>query len=114
MSAWSNRSVKKIGVLEWLLIGYVLIGFAWAGVCLSFDGDARFPAFVVYGLYAFPTIFIVSIMGFGDALFGIWPTAIYWTAALVVVNGFAIYALAKIGVLGWRRSSKPRFGDSAR
>ena len=114
MSTPSDRRFKKFGVLEWLLITYVLVGIVWAVGCLSFNGEARFAAFSIYGLYAVPTFYVVSLVGLGDVLFVDWPDAIYWTAALVITNGVAIYALAKIVALGWRRSRRSRLGDSAK
>ncbi len=113
MSTPPDRSARKIGALEWLLIVYVVVGLVLAGVCLTFDGEARFGAFSIYGLYAVPLFYVLSVSGLGEELFANWPAAIYWTEVLVVVNGLAIYAFAKLITLVRRRSRKPHLGDLA-
>lgn len=80
----------------------------WAAGCLSVSGEARFGAFLWYSQYAMPTTYAVAAIGIGDALFGEWPRAIYWTAALVIANGLAFYTAAKMVILIRKRREQPR------
>lgn len=102
-------STKKIGVLDWLLIAYLLIGFVWAIGCLHYDGD-KYSAFAIYVRFANPTAYLIFAIGIGDLLFVEWPTSIYWTAVLIIVNGVALYAATKMVYLLWRRSRKTHPG----
>ena len=107
MSTVPKVRKKKLLLPECLLIAYILIGAALAGYCLSFSGEERFTAFASYGIYATPTSYIISWAGLGEAMFSDWPAAIYWTMALVVVNGLAIYGLSKALHRLWCRSTSP-------
>ena len=98
--------VRKIRALEWMLISYLVVGFLLACVCLTIDGEARFGAFSLLGLYASPAFFVISIFGLGEGLFAEWPTAIFWMVSLIFVNGLSIYALAKLATIGWHRRRK--------
>ena len=98
--------VRKIRALEWMLISYLVVGFLLACVCLTIDGEARFGALSILGRYASPAFFVLSISGLGEELFADWPTAIFWTTSLVLVNGFSIYVLTKLGTIGWSRWRK--------
>ena len=114
MNSSPNRCAKKIGALEWLLIVYVLVGLALAGVCLTFDGEARFGAFSAYSLYATPLFHILSMTGLGERLFAEWPHAVFWTAGSVVVNGFLFYAFVSLITLRRRRRPKPLLADTTK
>jgi len=103
MTSLAIRTLKKGGLLEWLLILYVCLGIGIAGYCLSLSGEVRFEAFSVFARYAYPTLFAVFYTHAGDALFGDWPAAIYWTMAATLVNGAIIYVVAKSVLRLFRR-----------